>query len=149
VKSIDGSSDCGHVPDTTVATPPDAPDPPAELDELPLDPDDDAAVDDVKLELPHAATAHAMATAMAVHSGLLCFLMHPPPRGSSALSIHSTSMAALSHCWATLASPDAVNRALGGERAGASSKRARHRCAAKRREATRVYANGIHRDSSE
>jgi hypothetical protein len=86
VKSIEGSSDCGNVPTTTVAVPPDAP-----LDELPPD-DDGDVVDEAELpppaleldfELPHAATAKAMATATTAHSGLLYFLMRPPPRGLS------------------------------------------------------------------
>jgi hypothetical protein len=68
-----------------VAVPPDAPD---ELAAVVVD-DDDAAADDVaelelEPELPHAATANAMPTATAVHSGLLYFLMRPPPRGLSA-----------------------------------------------------------------
>jgi hypothetical protein len=81
VKSIDGSSDCGNVPSTTVAVPP-------VLGALELAPDvddDDADdppdADELEPELPHAATASAMATATAAHSGLLYFLMRPPPRG--------------------------------------------------------------------
>ena len=45
---------------------------PRRRDELELEP-----------ELPHAATANAMATAAAAQSGLLYFLMRPPPRGLS------------------------------------------------------------------
>jgi hypothetical protein len=49
--------------------------------------DDDDAADEAELELepelPHAATANAMATATAAQSGLLYFLMRPPPRGLS------------------------------------------------------------------
>jgi hypothetical protein len=58
--------------------------------ELPLDPPDDVVDDDadeaeleLEPELPHAATAKAMPTATAAHSGLLYFLMRPPPRGLS------------------------------------------------------------------
>ena len=81
VKSIDGSSDCGKVPSTSVAVPPVLPleVPPDVVD------DEDAAADEVddelEPELPHAATANAMATATAAQSGLLYFLMRPPPRG--------------------------------------------------------------------
>jgi hypothetical protein len=55
-----------------------------ELDVV-ADDEDAAAEDDEELEpeLPHAATANAMATATAAHSGLLYFLMRPPPRGLS------------------------------------------------------------------
>ncbi len=86
VKSIDGSSDCGNVPSTTVAVPPVLP------PELPPDDDvDDApADDDVELdpELPHAATANAMTTATAAQSGLLYFRMRPPPRGLSVRNLN-------------------------------------------------------------
>jgi hypothetical protein len=82
VKSIDGSSDCGKVPSTSVAVPP------VLALEVPPDVvDDEDAADDVEdelePELPHAATANAMATATAAQSGLLYFLMRPPPRGLS------------------------------------------------------------------
>jgi hypothetical protein len=69
-----------------VAVPPDAPD---ELEAV-VDDDDDAGADadelalELEPELPQAATASAIATATAVHSGLLYFLMRPPPRGLSA-----------------------------------------------------------------
>ena len=70
-----GSSESGAVPNTSVMVPPDLL---LELDEL------------VELEelfeleeLPHAASANAARTASATHSGLLYFLMRPPPRGLS------------------------------------------------------------------
>jgi hypothetical protein len=80
VKSIDGSSDCGNVPETTVAVP--------EL--LLVDDavvfDDDAADDDevvveLDFELPHAAsaiTAASVRTPAAI--GLVSFFMLPPPQ---------------------------------------------------------------------
>jgi hypothetical protein len=52
--------------------------------ELAADDVDEAPADDeVELdpELPHAVTANAMTTATAAQSGLLYFLMRPPPRG--------------------------------------------------------------------
>jgi hypothetical protein len=59
------------------------------LEDPPDDDVDDADAapppeDELDPELPHAATAKAMATATAAQSGLLYFLMRPPPRGLSA-----------------------------------------------------------------
>jgi hypothetical protein len=51
-------------------------------------PDDPPEADELDPELPHAATANAMATATAAESGLLYFLMRPPPRGLSAENLN-------------------------------------------------------------
>src|SRR5580700_10669796 len=80
VKSIDGSSDCGNVPATTVATV-------ALLlvvdDEVVFD--DEAADDDVAelelFELPQAASAITTASARTLAAiGLVSFFMLPPPQ---------------------------------------------------------------------
>ena len=81
VKSIDGSSDCGNVPITTVAVVPlwlvDD-----DEDAVVLDDEPDAA-DDVELdfELPQAASAITTASARALAMiGLVSFFILPPPQ---------------------------------------------------------------------